>query len=104
MPVLSQDREEDVPECSRLEISMIFGGKIWFLGNGIQEHRPLLERGERDIFLSFSLPQHKYVLYFNFLISLLALPKPLLQALGRSVRQEIGKLKNKQGNKTQTQN
>ena len=41
MPVLSRDREEDVPKSSGLEISRIFSGKIWFLGNGIPERRPL---------------------------------------------------------------
>ena len=43
MPELSQDQEEDVPKCSGREISRIFLGKFWFPGNGIREHRPLLE-------------------------------------------------------------
>ena len=30
MPVLSRDREEDVPKCSGREISRIFSGKIRF--------------------------------------------------------------------------
>ena len=41
MPVLSRDREEDVPECSGWEISQIFGKKR-FPENGIRERRPLL--------------------------------------------------------------
>ena len=41
MPVLSWDREEDVPECSGPGISRIFPGSIRFLGNGIRERRPL---------------------------------------------------------------
>ena len=48
MPVLSRDREEDVPECSEREISQIFLGKIWYPGNGIQEHRPLAGMGLWD--------------------------------------------------------
>ena len=42
MPVLSQDQEKDVPECSGQEISQIFLGKIRFPGNGIRECRPLV--------------------------------------------------------------
>ena len=42
MPVLSRDREENVPECSGWEISKNFSGKIRFLGNGIWECSPLL--------------------------------------------------------------
>ena len=41
LPVLSRDREEDVPKCSGQEISRIFSGKICFPGNGIRECRPL---------------------------------------------------------------
>ena len=43
MPVLSRDREEDVPECSGPGISRIFSGNIRFPGNGIRERRPLVE-------------------------------------------------------------
>ena len=38
----SPEWEEYVPECSRREIFQIFGGKIWFPGNGIRERRPLV--------------------------------------------------------------
>ena len=42
MPVLSRDREEDVPECSGPGISQIFLGNIRFPRNGIRERRPLV--------------------------------------------------------------
>ena len=48
MPTLSRDREEDVPECSQRKISRIFWGKIRYLGNGIQERRPLAGMGLWD--------------------------------------------------------
>ena len=36
-------QEEDVPECSRREISQIFPGNIRFSGNTIRERRPLAQ-------------------------------------------------------------
>ena len=42
MLVLSQNWEEDVPECSGREISQIFFIKFQFPGNGIRECRPLV--------------------------------------------------------------
>ena len=42
MPVLSRDREEDVPKCSGQEISQIFQGNFRFPGTAIWERRPLV--------------------------------------------------------------
>ena len=43
MPVLSRDREEDVPECSGQEISLIFPGNFRFPENAIRERRSLAQ-------------------------------------------------------------
>ena len=46
---LSQDRKENVPKCSGQEISRDVLGKTRFPGNGIREHRPLVNDVETQM-------------------------------------------------------